>query len=292
MSRWWLLGVAALVACGSSEAREQHRTPPDWRTLTASRQVSGEKILNADIEYGAGQLTIAPAAAGTLYQTDLKYDNNQLTPDVTYSDGTLHFGLKGGHIRGYRGKGGEMSRLDLRFGPDVPLNLDLKFGAGQATVDLGGLNVASARIATGASAGQLKFSQPTKGTCQDLDLQVGAARMEVAGIGNLSPQSMNVQGGVGDVTLDFSGAWRNDTHAKISMGIGELHMNVPRSVGVRVHKSSMLASFEAPDMVKQGDLYLSKGYQSAQRHIDIDIDAAFGEITLGWVGAAATGDSF
>jgi len=293
VSKSWLLPAVLFAACASSDPPAERQRARDWRTLTSTRQFAGEKSLAAEVEYGAGTLTIAPAAAGTLYRSDLRYDGTQVQPEVSYTDGRFHFGMgrDGKHISGNRHYG-ERNRLDLQFGPDAPLSLDLKFGAGKATIDLGGLDVAALSIATGASESQVSFSKPTKGACQNIDLQAGAAKMTVTGLGNLSPRSLSVQGGVGDVTLDFSGAWRNDLSAKIAMGIGSLQVNVPRGIGLRVNKTSMLASFDAPEMVKQGSTYVSQGYQSAQRHIEIDIDAAFGSINVKWVGAAASGGSF
>jgi hypothetical protein len=291
VSKSWLLLALLFAACASSDPPAERQRARDWRTLTSTRQFAGEKSLAADVEYGAGTLTIAPAAPGTLYRSDLRYDGSQVQPDVGYTDGRFHFGMDGKHISGNRHYG-ERNRLDLQFGPDTPLSLDLKFGAGKATIDLGGLDVTSLSIATGASESLVSFSTPTKGACQDVDLQAGAAQMTVTGLGNLSPRSLTVQGGVGDVTLDFSGAWRNDLSGKISMGIGSLHLNMPRGIGLKVNKTSMLASFDAPGMVKQGSVYVSQGYQSAQRHIEIDIDAAFGSINVKWIGDAASGGSF
>jgi hypothetical protein len=287
--RWLLIAplvaTTALAACGSSSAHED-RHPADLRTLTASRDFAGEKSLSANVQFAAGRLDISPAPAGNLYHAVVNYDQNQIEPYVDYADGGLHVGLRGEH-NNVRLHGKARNHLDLRLGPDVPLNLDLQFGAGEARMELGGLKVESAKLATGAAKGVISFARPNQGKCDNLELQVGAARMDVTGLGNLAPQSLDLQGGVGDVNLDFSGAWANDVDARVHMGLGQLKIEVPRDVGLRVRKSSMLASFEAPDMVRQGDLWLSQGYQSARHHLDIDIDAAFGAIRVNWIAAGA-----
>ncbi len=289
MSKRWLLLLPVLAACGSSNAREEQRVR-DWQTMSSSRQLAGEKALNADVEFGAGMLQVRPAPAGTLYRGTLRYDRTRMKPAVSYADGNLHFAIEG-HVRG-RMRSGDMNRLDLQLGPDVPLTLDLKFGAGQADIDLGGLALQNVRIATGASRGDVRFSAPTKGTCEAVELQVGAAQMNVTGLGNASPRMLDVQGGAGEVNLDFSGAWRNDAVATFKLGMGGLRLDVPRGVGLRLRKNSVLASFEATNMVRQGDVYTSEGYQSAAHHIDVTIDAAFGSIRVNWVGDTATAGSF
>ncbi len=296
MSRRWLPLIALLAACGSSSDRARENRAPDLRTLTSSREYSGEKSMNVAVEFAAGRLNITPGAAGTLYRSVLRYDQRQFQPQVEYTPGNLRVGMQSDHVRVEHG--GHGNRLDLQLGPQAPLDLDLKFAAGESNIELGGLQITHAQLATGAAKGRIVFSRPTVGPCQALELQVGAAKMEVAGLGNLSPETLNVQGGVGDLSLDFSGAWRSDVDANVHMGLGSLRLDVPRGIGVRVRKSSMLAAFEAPDMVKQGDLWTSAGYDNAQRHLNIQIDAAFGTIRLNWLAANAappaadTGGSF
>ena len=295
-----LLLIGALAGCSNSsahESRNENRTP-DLRTLTSAREYAGEKSLTANVEFAAGRLNVTPGPAGTLYHAVLHYDQRQFQPEVSYANGALHVGMRGDHVT--VGHGSEHgNRLDLALGPDVPLDLDLKFAAGESNIELGGLQVERAQFATGAAKGRIAISRPTVGPCSDLELQVGAARMDVVGIGNLSPEQMRVQGGVGDLNLDFSGAWRNDVNAKIDMGLGSLRLDVPRGVGLRVQKTSMLARFEAPEMTRQGDVWVSSGYESARQHLNIAIDAAFGAIRVKWIAANAapaapvdTGSSF
>ncbi len=299
MSKAWLMLVVALAACSNTSAKQGgEERVADVRTLTSAREFAGEKSVSANVEFAAGVVTVSPGPAGTLYHAVLRYDQRQFQPEVSYADGALRVGMRGSEVKVRRG-GQHGNRLDLQLGPDAPLDLDLKFAAGESNVELGGLKVERARLATGAAHGRITISRPTVGPCQDLELQAGAAKLDVTGLGNLSPEAMNVQGGVGDVRLDFSGAWRNDVNVKIDMALGSLRLDVPRAIGLRVHKSSMLAGFDAPDLVKQGDVWTSQGYDTAPRHLNVEIDAAFGNIQVNRLAAGAapsapadTGSSF
>lgn len=289
MFKGLLVLALALAACSdsSSSSRRQER-PADWRTLTAARQMSGESALRAEVQYGAGTMDVRPAAAGTMYHAVLRYDHTQFNPEVKYADGVLRVGINGEMHGGSRHMHTRANRLDLQLGPDVPLDLDVQYGAGEGTLDLGGMMIRSVKVQTGASRTHLSFSTPTRGECNELRLGAGAATMEVKGVGNLSPRSITVEGGAGKVDLDFSGSWRSDTDANIKMGVGELTLQVPRGVGVRMHKNSMLAAVEAPDMTKRGDTYFSQGYDTAKRRLNINVDAAFGAIRLSWIGGGST----
>lgn len=281
-----LLALAVCLAACSHDASRRER-PSDWRTLTAARQISGEQSLRAEIQYGAGTMEVTPAAAGTMYHAVLRYDNNQYTPSVHYADGVLRVGIDG-EMHGSRHIHTRANRLDLQLGPGVPLDLDVQYGAGEGTLELGGLNVHSATIQTGASKTYLRFSTPTQGTCDELHISAGAAKMEVTGLGNLSPRKLTVEGGAQEVKLDFSGSWRGDTEAFLKMGVGKLALDIPRDVGVRLRKQSLLAHLEAPNMTKNGDTFVSQGYQTTKRHLDINIDAAFGAIRLNWIGGGSS----
>lgn len=287
-----LKGLLALAVCltacsGDRDRASRREQPADWRTLTAARQSSGEESLRTEIQYGAGTMDVRPAAAGTMYHAVLRYDNNQYTPSVRYADGVLRVGIDG-EMHGSPHMHGRANRLDLQLGPGIPLDLDVQYGAGEGTLELGGLTVRSATIQTGASKTLLRFSTPTQGTCDELKISAGAAKMDVLGLGNLSPRILTVEGGAQEVTLDFSGSWRGDTEANLKMGIGKLGLSVPRDVGVRLTKKSLLAHLEAPNMAKQGDTFVSQGYESAKRHLTINVDAAFGAISLGWIDGSSS----
>lgn len=286
MPKGWLALAVCLAAC-SGGSRDRPDRQADWRTLTAARQAAGEQALRAEIQYGAGTMDVRPAAAGTMYHAVLRYDNNQYTPSVRYADGVLRVGIDG-EMHGGRHMHTRANRLDLQLGPGVPLDLDVQYGAGEGTLELGGLSVHSASIQTGASKTFLRFSSPTVGTCEELKISAGAAKVDVAGLGNLSPRSMTVEGGAQEVNLDFSGAWRGDTEAFLKMGVGKLTLNVPRDVGVRLTKQSLLAHLEAPQMTKNGDTFVSQGYEGTKRHLNVNIDAAFGAIRLNWIGGGSS----
>jgi hypothetical protein len=255
----------------------------DWRTLARGREYAGEDALNVDLEYGAGRLVIAPAARGVLYRASLRYDADVFSPSMEYGSNRLHIGIGDGEIKGKKNmKGGQ---LDLRLGPQTPLDVDLKFGAAEAKLELGGLRVRSLNVSTGASATMLSFSQPNLMACERAEFEVGAAKFEVVGLGNLNARQLELSGGVGEVLLDFTGSWRGDLNAQVHMGLGSLTLRVPKGLGVRVQKEGLLAGFDSQGLVKRGNVYYSEGYERAAHKLVVKLDAAFGAIRVEWVNA-------
>jgi hypothetical protein len=252
----------------------------DWRTFTAARATSGEELLRVELEYGAGRLDVSPGARGTLYRTSVRYDASSFQPRVDYSNSRLHIGMQGQDGKAHKPKSGH---LDLRLAPDVPLDLELKFGAAEADLELGGLRVRRGEISTGASKTTLRFSQPNTDRCERFEVHVGAAKFHALGLGNLNAERLSVEGGVGEVILDFTGSWRSDMTASVRMGLGALTVHVPRGLGLRVAKDGFLAPFDSQELIKRGDAFYSQNWADARHRLSLDIDAAFGSIKVVWV---------
>jgi hypothetical protein len=195
-------------------------------------------------------------------------------------DGRLRVGIEGGSVKGRNMKSG---RLDLALGTRVPLNLNLQFGAVRAQMELGGLRIREAHIQTGASETDITVSGQNREPCSMMKVEVGAAAFNASGLGNLNCERFEVSGGVGDVKLDFNGAWRVDSDIDIDMGLGSLTLSVPRGLGMQVRKSGFLASFDSQGLIKRGNVYYSEDWEQATNRINVNIDAAFGTIRVVWV---------
>src|SRR4051812_43548983 len=230
-----------------------------FHTLSSSRQRSGEKELSVKVEFAAGRFSLHRETSGALYRARLSYNEDRFRPLTDYDDGELHVGLKGltvksnvdletgreGHrVQALRSEY-ERQSMDLGLSPDVPITLDLTFAAGEADIDLGGLNLSSAEIKTGATKSQVLFSSPTKGDCESLQFQVGAAEFRAEQLGNSRCRSFDFIGGAGDLTLDFGGDWGKmaQVTADLKVGVGTLRLELPREIGVEIQMTRFLASF-------------------------------------------------
>lgn len=272
--------AAALVLLTLPAGAEAQR----MRSMTSARQLSGERALDVEVQYGAGRLSVAPEASALMYRMEMRYDEERWRPVAEYGreGGTLKLGLSG--VRGHeeiRSGTGDYARVSLT--PSVPMDLDLEFGAGRADVELGGLSLRGLELSTGASETRLSFSRPNRVAARRVRINAGAASVEVVKLGNARAELFEFEGGLGEATLDFTGAWTRSARATIHMGVGSVRLRLPRGLGVRVQKDSFLASFDAPGMVKRGDAWFSRDYDSAAHKLDIAIDAAIGSIDIDWV---------
>ena len=277
--------LAALAAVGVSLALAAPATAQSWRTVSSARQVWDQAPVDVQIRYGAGELHVLPAEEPLLYEMEMRYDERYFTPLTEFDADrrTLELGLRSlERRRGINLEEGSRARFALT--QQLPLDLALEFGAGEAELELGGLSLRRLAISTGASETTVRIDQPNPVESEEVSIEAGAAELEVYGLGNARTRRIRFQGGVGSTLLDFGGAWDRDAEASVQMGIGSVTLRFPRHLGVRMVRNSFLTSLDAPRMTKRGNSYYSDNWDSATHRLTVHVNAALGSIEVEWTG--------
>jgi hypothetical protein len=277
-----LLVLIFALAAGRNVAEAQSMRP-----FSTYRQWHGETRLAARLEYAAGSLRLAAGRPNELYRMDASYDSERFLPlsDYDAAGGRLVFGLEpvgGGGIR-VVSQHQLRQKADVAFSPKADLALDVALGAVDGDLELGGLRLTDLHLSTGASRSVVRFSQPNGTRCRAAALTVGAAEVSVLGLGNSRCDRITFEGGMGKVLLDFAGVWTSSSQVEVSMALGELTLRLPRRVGVRITLDKFLASFEPEGLERDGASYVTPGYATAARHLDIALTTAVGGVKIDWV---------
>lgn len=273
-----LAAAALLLAAGAAQAQ-------NWRTVQSARQLQNDRPVEVLVQFAAGELSVAPGDGELLYEMELRYDEDRFRALSEYDPSTnrVRLGLDG------QRQGNRSINLDkeqearIRLTRRVPVSLDVDFGAGEADLDLGGIALRALDLSAGASEATIRFSEPNRVAARTINLEAGAAELEVIGLGNARAEHIHFQGGVGSTTLDFTGAWTADAEAEVQLGVGSVTIRLPRGLGVQIRKSSFLTSFDADDMQKRGGAWYSRDWEHAEHQLVIDVQAAIGSIDVEWV---------
>jgi hypothetical protein len=259
-----LVAAALLAAAPAAEAQQ-------WRTVTSARQHQGERALEVRVQYGAGDLRVAPAPGGLLYRMELRHDERQtrLLSEYDRAAGRLRLGAEALR-RNQRGQRGGSAAIELS--PRVATDLRLEFGAGRAELELGGLAVRSLELATGASETELAWSSPNRVAAGEVRLASGASRLRASGLGNARAERIR-----------YEGAWSRSAELSVQMGLGAVTLRFPRSLGVRIESRSTLSRFSPEGMERRGDAWYSAGWDRAQHRLTVRVDAALGAVNVQWL---------
>lgn len=254
-----------------------------WKSVTMSRQLEGNDDVRVYVEYAAGQFTLQPTGEGVLYSMSLRYDEDRFEPVADFSGERLRLGVESTRSGFRLGRHGQSGELNLRLARGVPMDLDLEFGAVQANLELGGLALTDLDLSTGASESTIDISEPNPTSMGTAHFEVGAAEFTVRGLGNLNAERIEVDAGVGSLTLGLDGRWQQDARVAIDMGLGALELRIPEGLGIELRKDSFFTSLDSEGLVKRGDAYYSLDWEDAPRKVTIDLDAAFGSVKVVWI---------
>ncbi len=254
------------------------------RSMTVARQQHGETRLRAAIGFGAGDVSIQPAPEGTLYAADLTWDAERFAPRTRYDAAAAHLSIAlepigGGGVR-VASTRHLAQRAVITLSPTAELDLDATLGAADATLELGGLRLAELRVRTDATRATVRFSRPNPGACSRADFRGGAAELEISHLGDAGCRVVQVEGGVGTVTLDLGGAWPAEAKLDVSVTLGSVRLRVPRDLGVRLTLERFVASFQPAGFVQEGGAWVTEGYASAARKLELRVAATVGGVQV------------
>lgn len=270
--------LAVLAAIGLSLIEPGEATAQDWNTVTAARALTGEDRVSVEVVYAAGEFELGAAEPGRLYRMALEYDQEQFEPVTEYGAGKLRIGIAS------RGRGSvkvnKAGSLNLSLTRDVPLDVRLELGAVKADIDLTGLALTNLEVRTGAAESRIHMDRLNSGEMEQASFKIGAADLEVRGVGNLNAEHIGVEAGIGAVTLYLDGDWARNAHLDIEVGLGALNLKIPEGLGVKLSRTSFLTSLDTEGLVRRGDAYYSVNWEAAERRVNIDISAALGSVDV------------
>ena len=227
-----MLILAALLLVGSSLACCVMPEIPDIEINVPTIEVgeiqskreeiplSGAESATVEVLFAAGELEVEAGDSEQLFSGHFRYNVEQWEPKVTHEDGVLT--IEQGGIKEEWGvpTGNTRNEWELELSPEIPLQMNLNIGAGSGELDLTGLQLTDLDLKMGAGNFDVRFDKPNEVRMSNFSLDTGAAKLEVWGIGNADPERVRVQGGVGNITLDFTGDWTHSAEVQVTAGVG------------------------------------------------------------------------
>jgi hypothetical protein len=115
----------------------------------------------------------------------------------------------------------------------------------------------------------------------DLRLDVGACDLDLD-LSELQLADLVLDGGVCNIDLRF-GDRSEHLRVNIDVGVSDLDIEIPEGVGLKVTKDTALSSFNHRGIrlaKRSGSTYLSEDYTSAEKRIDLHLDAGVSSVVI------------
>ncbi|MFN2198590.1 MAG: toast rack family protein [Anaerolineales bacterium] len=259
-----LILAFATIACSFSVNLPDIKTIETGPTVTTDIMVplpdsSGTPKL--EINFGAGELNIQPGAESGLAAGTATYNVPEFAPKIVQDGSTVKLQQGEGRIDGLPNFGNEMvMEWDLELS-DTPMEMELNGGANQTRAELGGLSFVDMVINQGAADSEFSFSEPNLVEMSNMQVNAGAANVNLYGIGNANiTDGFIFKGGAGNYTLDFSGELQQDLYVTIDAGLGNLILVVPDGTPAELTLEGALTNVNTTgSWQKSGNSYNTSG---------------------------------
>ncbi|MBN1221962.1 MAG: hypothetical protein JXB23_01845 [Candidatus Aminicenantes bacterium] len=93
-------------------------------------------------------------------------------------------------------------------------------------------------------------------------------------------ESVDIDMGVGDLTVDITGRRQDDFRVDVDGGVGSATFYLPKHIGVRARVDKGIGSVNARGMQKEGNVYTNEAYGRSDITINMKISAGIGSIDL------------
>jgi len=220
-----------LIACGLLNTTRMGEVKSETQTV----DLDSASTASVRIEFPAGELKVE-GGASSLMDASFRYNVSDWQPEVTYSAN----GAQGELLVNQPGDDKLpvgttlINEWTVQLANDLPMDLTILTGAGNAELDLGALDLTNVDIQTGSSV----------------------------------------------TNVDLSGTWQHDLDVSIVGGVGELTVNLPAEMGVRVDKETALVNVSADGLILDGNGYVNRAYGTAPYTLTLKLQAGVGSVVL------------
>ncbi len=256
------------------------------RSLRTGEDLGGAKAIKAVIKVGAVDLKLKgtdnPEKAFQLYYS---YTNDEKVPKLMYEvdgdNGLFKLSNDRQHTNfPFLGFGKDKDSVDLELANSVPVSLEMAFGVCDAAVDLGGMEISDASFSTGVCSFDLNFSTPNKIECDHIVVKTGISSVTVENLANAHAKTVEFNGGLGSMKIDFGGKLVSDCDVRIKTGLGSVDIAIPSDINTTITTpESFLTSVDVAGFYSQG----GGVYRSSEKKgpkLSIFIDSAMGGVKI------------
>ena len=252
--------------------------------------------LELELDFGLGELKIRAHDKPKTVTGTIQYRSSRTKPDVEFSSNGENAILKVKENSDYNFECCENgidfnnfsfgddfhNAMDFQLAMDIPTELELNFGLGEADIDITGLSLSYFEFDCGLSDVKLKMDGTNKITCERVSISCGLGDFNGYGLGNLNTRKFSLDVGLGAAMIDLRGKFDEDMDLSIDVGLGALELILPKNVNINLRVDhSFLSSVDVDGLMSKGNnKYESFDWDENRPTIIGDISVGIGAVDV------------
>ncbi|WP_042470334.1 toast rack family protein [Bacillus ndiopicus] len=114
----------------------------------------------------------------------------------------------------------------------------------------------------------------------NLAIEMGASDADLD-LQGLQLEKLDINTGVGDLTVNLGGDWSNSFDATIESGVGQTTVILPSKVGVKITVEKGIGTLDVDGFTAKGKgVYINEAYGKEDVTINVDVEMGLGEVTF------------
>lgn len=258
----------------------------EFTTEEIEFEASPDKVLEVQMRVDAGAVTIEKSAVPEKGTVNLEYRKSRFRSKVSFDAerNRLRVYVDGRGWGKWSDGGDHPAEIQIALPAHVDIHLDARLKAGEMTQNLGGLRIIKYHLSNWAGEVNVRFDEPnlTRMDFFDADMKIGEAQF--SSLGNARFDKADINGGIGELEVDFTGDLVSKCQARVDLDIGEARIILPGGVGTRLQIGggfSFLSDKRIDsDFSKRDRYYYSQDYDSAVKKFAIRVTPGLGELQI------------
>ncbi|MBN1465047.1 hypothetical protein JXA02_04750 [candidate division KSB1 bacterium] len=260
--------------------------PADAKTVEKEERflIKG-KSLSIELDMDGGTLQVRPSHDEQVCFINITYPREKCDVDIRYNDqrGQLDIVVDNDEWdrKNKDRDDAPVVLLELPSGPALSLSAHIK--AGETNFELGDLTLVDFELRHWAGETTLDFAEPNRTLLRTFDVNIKVGEVNLMHLGNALFEEADINSGIGELTIDFSGKGLDRSMARIDLDIGETSIILPQEIGakIKVSKFLFLSEVNYPHWFdKRGDYYYSENYKESEKSLYLMISTGIGELGI------------
>jgi hypothetical protein len=279
-----LAAFVLLGACSAgSLAARQRDDSRDTERLDNTFKVRTDRDFRLRLDVDAGEVRLSRGQSEDQAVVHLTYTKKQFRHAFRFNEQDNRLEIRFDKEGWFDRDGGLTAQLEIELPRDATLRIDCKIKAGEVEMQLGGLRLAEFAMSVTAGEVNLDFDQPNRVEMETLDLRTRIGESNFRRLGNARFRDADINGGIGEMTIDFSGEMLATAVAEVDLNIGETVVILPRQTATKFSVSQFLflSHIDVPfDLRKDGRYYYTDDYGKTGQNFQLRINTGIGELRI------------
>jgi hypothetical protein len=262
-----------------------------FKEIDETYPIKNEKPLEIWLDIDAGEVMVERGSDSREVELYMKFTRGEFHEDIDFDGKRNKLKIKLDKRNWHRIRGnGDFDEddiwalVELRLPDDVEIFFDSKVKAGEVTMLVGGLSLKEFFLNNWAGEVEIRFDEPNKIPMEYLDINAKVGEVHVLSVGNARFERANINGGIGELRVDFSGDLLEKSEARVDLDIGEATVDLPYDAGIKMKVGGGLSWLSHKNidrsMYRRGNSYYSDDYDDHDKRLYVRISPGLGELNI------------